>query len=107
MPLHSFFDSQGRQLGDLFPMSTPTTAPAPAASSGNVWVDAFGQIAQSVASIANAKQQRKLEQSYLAAGQAPPGSLLAPGAYSAQNGMSNPWPMIALAGGLFLLMSRK
>lgn len=104
MTIHSFFDVNGAQLGDVFPMTT--TAPA-ATSAGAAWANVFGQVGAGVVDYLKTKETRKLEEQYLRQQQIPPASLLAPGVTGPAAGVSNPWPLIAIGGALLLLMSRK
>lgn len=109
MRQYTMMDVNGQQLGSLFPMNT-TTAPAPAASStGSAWANVFGQVAAGTLDFLKTREARKLEQRYVSSNQVAPGSLLAPGLTNenAGGGTSNPWPLIALAGGALLLMTRK
>lgn len=100
----SFFDVNGVQLGDVFPMPNPT----PTAPTGTqAWANVFGQVASGALDYLKTKETRKLEETYLKQSQTPPSSLLAPGVTNIGGGVSNPWPLIAIAGTLFLLMSRK
>lgn len=96
-------DVNGAQLGNVFPMTT-TTAPAAA---GSTWANVFGQVATGALDFFKTRETRKLEQTYLQQQQIPPSSLLAPGQPMQAAGGGNPWPLIALAGGALLLMSRK
>lgn len=99
--MYSFFDPTGVQLGEVFPMTT--TAPSSGVSD---WANVVGQVATGALDFLKTREQRKLEQSYVAASQVPPSSILAPGGSYAP-GQSNPWPLIALAGGALLLLSKK
>ncbi|HEX6217008.1 MAG TPA: hypothetical protein VFZ38_19375, partial [Vicinamibacterales bacterium] len=85
----------------LFPMA----AAAPGASAPNQWATLFGGIATGTLDLLRQREQRKLEQTYVRAGETAPASLLAPAAGAAAP--SNPWPLLALAAGAFVLMSRK
>lgn len=98
----TMMDVNGQQLGNVFPMAT-TAAPA---ATSSTWANVFGQVATGALDFFKTREQRKLEQTYIAQGTVPPASLLAPG-QAVGAGASNPWPLIALAGGALLLMSRK
>lgn len=100
----TMMDVHGQQLGNVFPLTAPT-APAPTAA-GSAWANVFGQVATGALDYFKTRETRKLEQTYLQQQQTPPSSLLAPG-QAIQSSGGNPWPLIALAGGALLLMSRK
>lgn len=100
--MFSYFDPTGVQLGETFPMTT--TAPSSGVSD---WANVVGQVATGALDFLKTREQRKLEQSYVAASQVPPSSILNPGGASYAVGQSNPWPLIALAGGALLLLSKK
>lgn len=106
MSVHSFFDAQGRQLGDLFDV----TAPQPA-------LNTAGSVAAAISSAALAylqtREQRRLEQTYLRQNQTPPGSILTPGQQygqqiqaAASQSLSIPWPLLLLGAGAILLVSK-
>ena len=108
MSVHSFFDAQGRQLGDLFDV----TATPP-----GIQLNTAGSVAAAISSAALAylqtREQRRLEQTYLRQNQTPPGSLLTPGQQYSQNiaaaasqSVSIPWPLILLGAGAILLVSK-
>lgn len=115
MSLHSYFDSNGQQLGALFDVTAPAPAPQTQLNTAGTVAAA---ISQAALDYLRTREQRRLEQSYLRAGMTAPGSMLAPQqqtpgqAYSAAvsqaaGNISIPWPLLLLVGGAVLLIKRK
>lgn len=101
----AYFDSNGVALSPAFLGEVP--ARVVQAKPLNTWVDVFGKVATSAVGIAQQREDRRLQETYLKAGLTPPPPPSAGGgADAAAPGGSTPWAMFALMGGALLLAMR-